>query len=425
MSHKRQYMATLCLSWIGLLVMTGCEYRRAGVDEKGKILLRSISFTGTPTEYPIIMASIADFNNAHPDIHVEHEIVAMEYSSKLLTAFAAGKAPDVFWVPSGSAQSYIIRGVLLEITPFIQADGIDLNDFYPATLDPYRLNGRYYGLPNDACSSVMFFNKEHYDAAGLRYPKDDWSWDEFVSNAKRLTRDIDGDGKTDQWGFVIPGDIWMLFPSIYSNGGRLFDPLDPDLPLFAKPEATQAVEMLLNLALKEKVAPLRGQMGDQDSKRGFQLGRISMMISGWWDMTDTEEYAPNMKYSVAPMPRIKMSETQIYSTGTGIYVNTPHPREAWEYVKFVTSSQQMLVRCKGRLAGPSRRSVGKDPYFNDRYKDKVFIATMETGLSCYGAHFDIMQDELIQARDRVLQELQTTEDSFKEGELNFLRRIKK
>jgi len=318
-----------------------------------------------------------------------------------------------------------VRGVLLDLTPYIEAEGVDVSDFYPATLDPYRMNGRYYGLPNDACSEVMFYNKEHYDAAGLAYPKEGWTWDEFVSNAKRLTRDTDGDGKTDKWGFVLPSDIWMLFSAIYSNGGLLFDLKNPDIPLFAQPQATQAVDMMLNLALKDKVAPLRGQMGDQDSKRGFQLGRISMMMSGWWDMTDTDEYAPNLKYGVAPLPRIKEPITQIFSTATGIYVNTPHPKEAWEYVKYVTSAEQMLKRCKGRLAGPSRRSVGRDPYFNGRENDKVFIATMEPGLAAYGVHFDIMQDELTQARDRVLQELQTTRDSFKEAEFNFLRRIKK
>ena len=407
-----------------LLIISNCAFRPRGKDEKGKVLLRSMAWMANPTENEITKNLVKEFNRLHPDINVEHETIEGDYGSKLLTSFAAGNAPDVFWVGGQGAQAWIIRNVLLDITPFIEQDKVDINDFFPATVQGFILNGHYYSLPNDACSSAMFYNKDLFDAEGIPYPDKDWRWEEFVKIAKRLTKDLNGDGKIDQWGFLIPGDIHMFMPFIFSNKGLLHDYKDPNKPLFTQPQALEAIEMILNLALKEKVAPLRGEMGDQEERRGFQVGRVAMMVSGWWDMTDTDVYAPNLNYGVAPTPIIKEKANFAFYTGTGIYVNTPHPRESWEFLKFMTGPYCQLFRCKARMAGPSRRSVSKDPYFNDREKDKVFLETIEYAQSTFGEHYDILLDEFIQARDRVLQETQTTKQAFSEAEKNFLRRIK-
>jgi multiple sugar transport system substrate-binding protein len=421
--HPCAVLARVVIACWCILAAAGCEYRPMGVDEKGQVLLKSVSWSATPTEAAIIMDLVRGFREAHPDIRVEHEIISTEYESKLLTSFAAGSAPDVFWISSGSARSYIARAVLYDMTPLIEADGIDLGDFYPATLDPFVSEGRYFSLPNDACSAVLFYNTEHFDSAGVSPPKGDWTFDDFRAAAQKLTRDLDGDGNVDRWGFVMPGDVWMLFPFVYSNGGRIFDARNPDNVLFNSSEAVQAIDSVLGLALRDRVAPLRGQGGDQDQRRGFQLGRVSMMVSGWWDMTDTDVYAPNLKYSVAPIPRSVQPATQVFATGTGIYAGSRNPRQAWEFVKYMTSRDAQLVRVKSRMAGPSRRSVGKDPYFEGREKDLTFLSTMETGTAYYGRNADILQDELVRARDRVMQELQTTQQALDQAKESFVRRI--
>ncbi len=408
-----------------LLVHLQCSFRPSGIDEKGEVVIRSASWI-PDIESKNIVEKIADkFKIYHPEIHIEHTYYPpLQYDTILMTAFAAGNAPDVFWVSSQVARPYMSRNALYDLTPLIEEENFDIDDYYPSTIEPFHLNGRYYALSNDACSTVLFYNKELFDAENLPYPNKDWKWEDFVRAAKRLTKDFNGDGKIDQWGFVLPGDTLLWFPFIYSNGGYVFDFDNPDMPLFTQPQALEALDNMLNLALKDRAAPLRGELGDQEVKRGFQLGRVAMMISGWWDMLDTTLNAPDLDYDVAPIPKYKVPGSQTYSTATAIYINTPHPKEAWEFVKFITSAEVQLEKVKAGWAGPSRKSVSRLDYFKDKEKEKVFLEAIEYAYNSYGEHFNILCYEMTVARDRVLQELQTTEEAFKEAEKNFLERIK-
>ena len=404
--------------------IVSCDARARGTSDQGIIELRSISWAATPTEQEIVLKLVEEFNRQNPDILVRHEILPQQgYASVLLTSFAAGNAPDVFWVASSEARSYAARSVLLDLTPFIEKDGVDLNDFFPATLEPYGVDGRYYGLPNDACSCVMFYNKELFRKAGVPFPKEGWTWEEFLDACRSLTKDLDGDGQINQWAIAIPGDILMILPFVYSNGGNVFDPSDPDVPLFDRPEAIEALDRVFQLALSGEVAPLRGQGGDQTERRGFQIGRMAMMISGWWDMTETDIYAPDLDYAVAPLPMMRSKATQAFSTATVAYAQTPNPEAAWRFIDFMTGYEGQVARSETGMAGPSRRSVGKHPYFAGRHNDQVFLDTMEDARAVYGEHFTILMDELIQAQERVLQETQTTKQAFEQAKAGFLRRI--
>ena len=56
----------------------------------------------------------------------------------------------------------------------------------------------YYAVPFALVNTVLYFNKDMFDAAGIAYPTDDWTWEEFREAAKKLTIDKNGDGTPDQ-----------------------------------------------------------------------------------------------------------------------------------------------------------------------------------------------------------------------------------
>ncbi len=58
-------------------------------------------------------------------------------------------------------------------------------------------------MPRDITSKVMFFNTELFEKAGVAIPDANWTWDDFEAIARKMTRDLDGDGKTDQWGILL------------------------------------------------------------------------------------------------------------------------------------------------------------------------------------------------------------------------------
>ncbi len=68
-------------------------------------------------------------------------------------------------------------------------------------------------MPKDTSPVGIFFNKGLFDKFGVPYPpEDEWTWDQFAETVKKLTKDTDGDGKTDVWGFAFPSWVGVAVP---------------------------------------------------------------------------------------------------------------------------------------------------------------------------------------------------------------------
>ena len=96
---------------------------------------------------------------------------------------------------------YQSRDVLLDLKPFIDRDGYDLTQLADQGVADFTTAGGQYGLPRDLNVIALYYNKAMFDAAGVAYPDDTWDWAKLVDAAKKLTKDTDGDGTMDQWGF--------------------------------------------------------------------------------------------------------------------------------------------------------------------------------------------------------------------------------
>ena len=136
---------------------------------------------------------------------------------------------------------------------------IKAGDFYEEAILPYMWNRTLMCLPQNLSSLVVYYNKNLFDAAGLAYPSDDWTWDDFVSTAKALTKDTDGDGLTDQFGIGTEASIFRLAPMIWQNGGDIVDdPVNPKRLTLDTPAAKEALQWFIDLQVKHKVMPDHG-----------------------------------------------------------------------------------------------------------------------------------------------------------------------
>jgi multiple sugar transport system substrate-binding protein len=264
----------------------------------------------------------------------------------------------------GFIRPLINKHVIADLTPFILADNVDTSDFFPTLLEPFTLSGHYYGLPNDATSLALFYNQGLFDKAKLKYPDENWTWDDLLKAAIKLTMDTQHNGQIDhQWGLFLLNvpDNW--FPFVYQNGGHVFDPKNPDKLCVTEPASLEAIQFYVDLTLKYHVAPSHSQAIDMDILQGFELGKVAMIIGGWWDIPDIAKYAPNLRYGVVPLPQHKFRATASFATATVMDKNAKHPKETWEFIKFMTGKEGQLIRCKSGMAGPSRKSVANDPYF--------------------------------------------------------------
>ena len=211
---------------------------------------------GDPAELKSQQAVVDSFHAANPKITVDVSVSDWDaYWDKVQTGIAGGAAPDVFAMDGPLFPDYQSRGVLLDLKPFIDRDGYDLTQLADqGVADFTTADGGQYGLPRDLNTVVLYYNKAMFDAAGVAYPDDTWDWAKLVEAGKQLTKDVDGDGTVDQWGFYTETtdmeNFWLS--AVWQNGGDVMAP-DGQTTVLDTPEAAGGIQFLQDLIWKEKV----------------------------------------------------------------------------------------------------------------------------------------------------------------------------
>ena len=167
---------------------------------------------------------LADFKKARPNITVQAQLIPPDQlQQKTVTAFASKTAPDLWNTAPTFYYEFVQRGDLENLTPYITRDKTGLGTFFPNILTDLAVppgSGNYYALPRNYVVSLLYYNKNAFDKAGIGYPDASWDWNKLLDVAKRLTI-RNADGTVAQFGFVSSPWHTMLDPLILANGGRV------------------------------------------------------------------------------------------------------------------------------------------------------------------------------------------------------------
>lgn len=306
-----------------------------------------------------IYARIFDeFRRTHPHIKLTVQKVTRDYEQKMLIRQAGRVAPDVVFMYPMQLASYAARGAFVDLTPLIRADpDVSLDDFYKPMIDAFTYEGKVYGLPKDASSPVLFYNKEMFDREGVEYPNPSWTWDDFLAAAKKLT-ETNEKGRRLQFG--TSGIDWPEL--IWQNGGELFTP-DVKHCLLDTPEAVEAIQWKADLVYKHHVAPTPLEFEDRGPVDLFETGRIGMYEQIYPIVAEFRAKC-DFEWDIALLPKGKFGRpSPCYGSAFAITSRCGHPREAFEFIKFMTGMEGMLRLAPVELA--SYKAVAKRPEFLD------------------------------------------------------------
>jgi multiple sugar transport system substrate-binding protein len=319
------------------------------------------SIWGDPSEIKSQQAVVDAFHAVSPKITVKVTVSDWDtYWDKLQTGIAGGDAPDVFAMDGPLFPDYQSRGVLLDLKPYIDKSGYDLGQLADQAVGDFTTETGQFGLPRDLNVIALFYNKAMFDAAGVAYPDDTWDWAKLVENAKKLTKDTNGDGKPDQWGFYTEtSDMENYWSSlVWQNGGDIISP-DKKTTLLGTDQAIGGLQFLQDLIWKEKVMPepaLFAETGD-----AFEQGKAAMEANGSW-LVPTH-LAAGIQLGIAPLPKGPAGQaTSINPTGAVVFKGSKSPDAAWEFVKYLASpaAQTKLMELKASL--PANKEVLAGPY---------------------------------------------------------------
>jgi multiple sugar transport system substrate-binding protein len=335
---------------------------------------------GDPPELAVWEQIVADFEAAHPDITVKVEVADWNsYWDKLRITTAGGDAPDIFAMDAPIYPDWQARGALLDLTPYLSAEAGVLDGVYPGPLKAYQLEAGTFGLPRDFQTIVLYYNKAMFDAAGIAYPDDSWTLEDFRTAAKALTLDTNGDGTTDQWG--VSTELLDMEPAwaaaVYGYGGA---PISDDYSktLLAEGPAADAWTFLSGMYLEDGSI-----MKEEDLESygwdGFLAGVAAMTFSGHWVIPAYQELA--FDWDVAPYPAGPAGRaTLVNSAGIVISSTTEHPDEAFEFVKFVISEAGQSKLTELGFAIPVLEAVATSPVYLEQAakgNHKVFLDALE------------------------------------------------
>lgn len=323
---------------------------------------------------------IQEFEELNPDILIQVEPMAgTDYYSRLIQLNEAGKAPDIINLSDDKLLLFVENGILAEFSGAEIADEFDLSTYFPGLLEPGRVNGRQYLLPEDFSPLALYYNKILFKNAGVEYPSDDWTWDDLLKAARRLTVDRNSDGKPEQWGIQMNANWDMGFEywvataggTLISEDGRKFT------GYMDSPETIRAASFYSSLYHTEKVAPppadLFAWMG---GNMEFAEGKAAMVISGYWDEAEFLQN-PAIDLGIAAPPRDKVRGNILFWSGSGMTTASENPASVKKFLAYAYGPQSSLVWKDWHL--PIHKSIindegfSSDPLYKIWYQELNFV----------------------------------------------------
>jgi multiple sugar transport system substrate-binding protein len=317
-------------------------------------------------EQQLEQAYVHRFAEQHPGVRVSLASAGnqAEYRDQILTSIAAGAPPDVFLLDNIDVPAFARADVLLDLAPYAARVGLPLERFDSTVLAIFRRGEAVVAFPKGFTPMLIAYNRDAFDAAGVPYPRDDWTWEEFRAAAKALTRDSDGDGRVDRWGFWLDRRVFMWIASLWSLGG---DVLCPDgmraTGCLDGPASVAAFRDLLALATRDSVTPrffgLRRSLGDQ--LRSFYSGTVAMVPAGhFWVPSFRPHVAAGrlrLGFVMPPHKENVRSATVIYASGYAVPRRAPHKRLSVELAAFMADSLAQVTRAAGGLEIPALTGI--------------------------------------------------------------------
>jgi multiple sugar transport system substrate-binding protein len=250
---------------------------------------------------------IPEFEKQNPGIKLEVITTPYEeFDSKMSTLVAAGTPPDVWshWGNSGFVD-YMTRKLTLDLTPYMKDLG-NPNITAP-TLKVYNVDGKQYGIPLSIFPSMVFYNKDLLQKAGVQIPNykygdPEWTWDKLIGYAKQVTKDYGKPsavyGLTWNMGTHMSTYSWDRGLDIFQDGYKsgFLDKAD-----LTDPKFVSAVKWYQDLIFKEKITPTTA-MRDVLLKTGDPMltGKLAFDLNGSWKLATYKDQKFN--FGVLPMP---------------------------------------------------------------------------------------------------------------------------
>ena len=231
----------------------------------------------------------------HHNVKIEVQVTSWnEYWTKLEAAATSGQMPDIFWMHTNELLKYADNGMLADCS-----DIVDTSKFSEVSLsNASGSDGTLYAVPKDKDTVGLVYNKEMFDAAGVSYPDESWTWDDLTDASQKI---YDATGK---YGYMAYGDDQLGYWNfVYQNGGYILNE-DKTQAGFTQPATAEAMKFYIGLQQYDW-CPDQNYFAETAPGTAFFSEKGAMFFEGDWNILAELQNYPEMqgKWDVAVLPK--------------------------------------------------------------------------------------------------------------------------
>jgi multiple sugar transport system substrate-binding protein len=254
------------------------------------ILLRVAGRSATSAEQEFLDRTVTIVEATAPNAQITLQLED-DYDAYLQEAIENDSLPDIFFV-SGHQLPLLVRSGLVSPVP---DRWLPPQELYSHLRPAFTVGGKYFCLPRDASTLGLAYNQSLFDAAGIPYPTDNWTWSDLKEAAATLT-----DANRGIYGLVLAADTSRWLPFLYQAGGVVVTPDGLTLGLDS-PAGNTAMAYFISL-FDEGLAVPPNDVDSLWSGEAFAKGYAAMVIEGPWLLSYLADNAPQVPYGLVHLP---------------------------------------------------------------------------------------------------------------------------
>lgn len=364
MKMKKVLAAALSLACASTL-FAATAVTASAADKKEVVIW---DYFETDAQKEMMQSLIDGFNASQDEYEASHVYVPFaDYEKQLTLGIASGELPDLVILDGCSMASFIQLGLFGDIS---DAD-INWDEYMEGPMESTMLDGKHYGIPFATNCTALFYNKDMFDAAGIAYPDENTTWDEFHEMAKVLTKDgVSGFGNaatnTDEGTF-------QCLQWIYTAGGSYTDIED----------GVDAYKLMQEMIEDGSWTKECVNWTQSDVNNNFMAGNLAMQQNGPWQIPGIEANAPDLNYGVTVLPKKDADSEQATSILGGEnmgVVNKDDTSGAQAFLKYYDQTDVMVDAMKQYGSYPPKTEAADDTYWTDDPIQKAFLTQIDTSI---------------------------------------------
>lgn len=373
---KKRIVSVLLVAAMAVSMFTGCGSKSDSKKSDGKSGEKTLEVWVPPLDD----ATEKNWGDLLKDWEKENDckvnltvIPWDKYEETYTTALNSGEGPDVGYMYNEMFPTYIDAGAVEDMSSYVTDE--DKKE-YKYLSNGNMMDGQYGWPLVTGVPFVLYYNEDILNALGEKAPE---TWDDFARICQEATKDTDGDGKVDQYGFACgmnTSDIGAMqilnayyYSALWQNGGQVYND-DLKSVSFADEAGKEAVTWLKGLTSYMNEDFMSLSWSDAFSNV-FGAGKAAFGItrSSQTDGTTFAETYPDLNWNFVTSLKNKDFGT-FGATDCLTLMSACEDKDlAMDFIKYVTGSEFMTAyhaKCPGAALTES------EPYVGDEKMEKIY-----------------------------------------------------